>query len=188
MNVLDQLVPYRPVPLIDDGSSNQRVLGVTEDGLEITVPCLPYEWWLDKEGSVVPVVISNSRCMPPEMAKTRDDQEASKSYEVRYEQHMRKTLKAAGWWRLDDYLTYVAPTRDEEGNPVTVSAKEVQPGARKKVEAELTARQAKAKARGKKYEDMAASNGQLIAEAIVKGNAKLIDQVTALGTRAERGK
>lgn len=172
-NILDMLTPYRPVPLIDDGSSNQVVVGTTEEGLELTVPAQPYEWWLDKDGNIIAVVISTNRCPPPALDKS-PRKEDSKSYEVRYQETARERARNAGWLRVEDFavLSLGEPAADRK------------PGGIKELLAERDARLKKSKARGKVYEDLTKSEAQKIGQALVEGQKNLLDGVLAKAARA----
>ena len=46
---------------LDGQRSGQRIVGTTDEGVEVSVPHLPYEKWIDKAGNVLEVPVSTNR-------------------------------------------------------------------------------------------------------------------------------
>ena len=66
----------------------QRVIGRNAEGKEVSVPHLPYQWWVDNAGNVVPLVISTNR----------DLKQMSHTYRFAIVDERRR----AGWFEYED--------------------------------------------------------------------------------------
>jgi len=67
--------------------SGQRVVARTPDGKEVSVPHLPYEWWIDTAGNVCPLPVSTNR-LPKQFAH-------------QYAQAIRSDKAERGWIKYD---------------------------------------------------------------------------------------
>lgn len=139
------LPPHTPVPILDQ-NDGQRVIE-SETGVIGVVPALPFEWYVDADGNVVPLAISTNR--------------DAENFDAKYEKHAKATAKRAGWIPFYDL--------DEHGRGIIVDEDALV--------AEILKRRATAKKRGEPFEKMTKDRTEEIATTILQGNSKSIDRL-----------
>ncbi len=158
---LEMLPPWQQVPIIMDESTPDGIR--LSDGRLARVPALPYQWWVDSDGNVVPLVVSTNR-------------DVEDSPNIQYAQQQIEKHRRRGWKNLYRLNDDSATALDKQGKPMLADG----------ILKVIAERRAAAKERGKRYEKPPKETVQLVGEALVKMNADTLERVLDKFTDEDR--